>query len=84
MTTFQCLPSAKNCPCEGRRVGGSESKVLLGRQFLELDLGPPLSVCPLCTADPNKNNYKLLSCQSGGYKFRGRLRFRNQFTNGAN
>lgn len=31
-----------------------------------------------------KQNYKLLSYQSGGYKFRGRLRFRNQFTNDAN
>ena len=53
--TFHCLPSAKNCPSEGRRVAGAESKVRLGRQFLELGLGPPLSVFPLCNADPNNN-----------------------------
>jgi hypothetical protein len=55
MTTFHCLSSAKNCPSEGRRVGGVDSKVRQGRQFLELGLGPPQTVCPLCTADPNKN-----------------------------
>jgi len=52
---FHCLPSAKNCPCKGRRVGGAESKVRLGRQFLEFGLGPSISICPLCIAGPNKN-----------------------------
>jgi hypothetical protein len=84
MTPFHCLPSAKNCPCEGRRVGGAESKVRLGRQFLELGLGPPLSLSAVHCRPKQKQNYKLPSCQSGGYKFRGRLRFRNQFTNDAN
>ena len=36
-------------------MGGAESNVRLGRQFLEFGLGPPQSTCPLCTADPNKN-----------------------------
>jgi hypothetical protein len=38
MTTFHCLPLAKNCPCEGRWVGGAESKVRPGRQFLGFGL----------------------------------------------
>jgi hypothetical protein len=67
-------------------VGGAESKVRLGRQFLELGLGPPATVylSAVYCRSKQTQNYRLLSCQSGGYKFRGSLRFRNQFTNDAN